>query len=47
LKSAADEIVCAITPEPFYAVGFSYEDFEQTTDSEVRALIQSAAIRSP
>ena len=46
LKSAADEIVCAITPEPFYAVGFSYEDFEQTTDSEVRALIQSAAKRS-
>jgi len=47
LKSAADEIVCAITPEPFYAVGFSYEDFEQTTDDEVRALIQSAAKRSP
>ena len=47
LKSAADEIVCAITPEPFYAVGFSYEDFEQTTDSEVRALIQTAAKRSP
>jgi len=47
LKSTADEIVCAITPEPFYAVGFSYEDFEQTTDSEVRALIQTAATRSP
>jgi predicted phosphoribosyltransferase len=47
LKSAADEIVCAITPEPFYAVGFSYDDFEQTTDSEVRALIQQAATRSP
>jgi predicted phosphoribosyltransferase len=47
LKSTADEIVCAITPEPFYAVGFSYEDFEQTTDSEVRALIQTSATRSP
>lgn len=47
LKSEADEIVCAITPEPFYAVGFSYEDFEQTTDAEVRALIQSASKRSP
>jgi putative phosphoribosyl transferase len=46
LKSAADEVICAITPEPFYAVGFSYEDFEQTTDEEVRSLIQRAAIRS-
>jgi len=47
LKSAANEIVCAITPEPFYAVGLSYEDFEQTTDAEVRTLIQQAATRSP
>jgi putative phosphoribosyl transferase len=46
LKSAADEVVCAITPEPFYAVGFSYEDFEQTTDEEVKELIQRAATRS-
>jgi len=46
LKSAADEIVCAIMPEPFYAVGFSYEDFEQTTDAEVRELIQQASTRS-
>ena len=46
LKSAADEIVSAITPEPFYAVGFSYEDFEQTTDAEVRELLQQAATRS-
>jgi len=46
LKSAADEIVCAIMPEPFYAVGFSYEDFEQTTDAEVRELIQQASTHS-
>jgi predicted phosphoribosyltransferase len=45
LNSTADEVVCAITPEPFYAVGFSYDDFEQTTDDEVRALIQRAARR--
>jgi putative phosphoribosyl transferase len=45
LKSAADEVVCAVMPEPFYAVGFSYEDFEQTTDEEVRDLIQRAAVR--
>jgi hypothetical protein len=26
-----DEIVCAETPEPFYAVGSWYEDFSQTS----------------
>jgi putative phosphoribosyl transferase len=34
-----DEIVCAVTPEPFYAVGLWYDDFSQTTDDEVRELI--------
>lgn len=35
----ADDVVCALTPEPFYAVGLWYEDFGQTTDSEVRELL--------
>jgi len=34
-----DEVVCARTPEPFYAVGYWYGDFEQTTDDEVRSLL--------
>jgi putative phosphoribosyl transferase len=43
-----DEIVCAVTPEPFYAVGLWYEDFSPTTDDEVRELLQrSAEIRPP
>ncbi|HUE99296.1 MAG TPA: phosphoribosyltransferase [Anaerolineales bacterium] len=37
-----DEIVCAMTPEPFYGVGRWYEDFSQTTDEEVRILLQEA-----
>jgi putative phosphoribosyl transferase len=37
-----DEIVCSITPEPFYGVGRSYDDFSQTTDDEVRALFEEA-----
>ena len=37
-----DEIVCVITPEPFHAVGLWYEDFEQTTDDEVRDLLEAA-----
>jgi len=42
-ESEVDEIVCAMTPEPFYGVGRWYEDFSQTTDEEVRALLEEAA----
>lgn len=38
-----DEIVCLQTPEPFYAVGAWYQDFSQTTDDEVRGLLDRAA----
>jgi len=39
LKRVVDEVVCATTPDPFYAVGLWYEDFSQTTDEEVRELL--------
>ena len=38
----ADEVVCALTPEPFLAVGYWYDDFSQTTDEEVRDLLARA-----
>jgi putative phosphoribosyl transferase len=38
-----DEIICAATPEPFYAVGQWYDSFSQTTDDEVRDLLSRAA----
>lgn len=41
-RDIADEVVCAATPEPFRAVGLWYEDFSQTTDEEVRALLERA-----
>jgi putative phosphoribosyl transferase len=37
-----DEVICARTPEPFFAVGLWYEDFAQTTDEEVRDLLRRA-----
>jgi putative phosphoribosyl transferase len=43
LRTEADEVVCAETPEPFYAVGSWYDDFSQTTDQEVRDLLARAA----
>jgi predicted phosphoribosyltransferase len=43
LKEYVDETVCAVTPEPFYAVGLWYRDFSQTTDEEVRELLERSA----
>jgi putative phosphoribosyl transferase len=45
LRAIVDEMLCLITPDPFYAVGLWYEDFSQTTDEEVRELLERAAAR--
>jgi putative phosphoribosyl transferase len=42
-RSEVDEIVCAFTPEHFQGVGLWYEDFSQTSDEEVRELLERAA----
>ena len=42
LEDVADEVVCLRQPEPFYAVGLSYEDFSEVSDDEVRALLASS-----
>jgi putative phosphoribosyl transferase len=42
LQAEADEAVCAEMPEPFYSVGLWYDDFSQTTDEEVRDLLDQA-----
>jgi predicted phosphoribosyltransferase len=39
LAAEADEVVCAMTPRPFFSVGHWYDDFTQTTDEEVRHLL--------
>jgi predicted phosphoribosyltransferase len=39
LREVADDVVCALIPEPFSAVGLWYIDFSQTTDEEVRRLL--------
>jgi predicted phosphoribosyltransferase len=43
LGAEADEAVCVRTPDPFYAVGIWYGNFAQTTDEEVRDLLERAA----
>jgi len=47
LENTADEIICAVTPEPFYAISAWYEDFAQTTDEGVRELLAQAASPTP
>jgi putative phosphoribosyl transferase len=41
-RMGVDEIICAVTPEPFDGVGKWYRDFSQTTDEEVRQLLEKA-----
>ena len=43
MREEADDVVCAMTPEPFHAVGIWYEDFSQTSDEEVRDLLARSA----
>src|SRR5690348_1101148 len=40
LRSVADDVVAALVPVRFYAVGQFYEDFAQTSDEEVRSLLE-------
>jgi predicted phosphoribosyltransferase len=43
LREEADEVVCLRSPEPFGGVGLWYDDFSQTSDDEVRALLAGSA----
>jgi predicted phosphoribosyltransferase len=42
-ESEVDQVICAVTPEPFRSVGQWYGDFSQTSDEEVRDLLKRAA----
>lgn len=42
LREDVDEIICLNTPDPFYAVGLWYENFDQITDAEVMRLLEES-----
>jgi putative phosphoribosyl transferase len=42
LQPEVDEVVCPAMPEHFFSIGQWYDDFSQTTDDEVRALLERA-----
>jgi predicted phosphoribosyltransferase len=41
-ENEVDEVVCAVTPQPFFGIGYWYDDFSQTTDEEVRQILEKA-----
>mgnify|MGYP006312065517 CR=1 FL=1 len=41
-EELADEVICLTTPRSFMGVGGSYRDFSQTTNEEVRDLLERA-----
>jgi putative phosphoribosyl transferase len=45
LQKEVDVVVCAETPEPFFAVGVWYRDFSQTSDEEVHELLERSRLR--
>jgi predicted phosphoribosyltransferase len=45
MQAEADEVVCGWQPEPFFGIGQFYDNFRQTTDEEVHALLAGAAER--
>ncbi len=47
MREEADVVICAMTPDPFYGVGQFYRRFPQTSDDEVRELLQRAAEATP
>jgi predicted phosphoribosyltransferase len=47
LRRIADDVVCAMTPEQFMAVGAWYEDFRETSDEEVRRLLSACNQNGP
>ncbi|GAA1823313.1 erythromycin esterase [Planosporangium flavigriseum] len=47
MGTIVNEMVCATTPSPFFAVGASYWAFDQTSDEEVRNLLRAGAQAHP
>ena len=44
IRDEADEVVCPLQPEPFFAVGLYYRRFEPVSEEEVRRLLSAASV---
>jgi len=45
LAGLVDDLVCLASPEPYFAVGLSYDDFSPTTDGEITDLLRAQTMR--
>jgi putative phosphoribosyl transferase len=43
LRNRVDELICLLTPDPFFAVGVYYVDFRPIADEEVQRLLAERA----
>jgi predicted phosphoribosyltransferase len=43
LAETADDVVCPLQPEPFFAVGGWYDRFDQVSDAEVMRFLEESA----
>lgn len=43
LEQEVDQVICLHAPDAFYGVGAWYDDFSQTTDDEVRSILQPSS----
>jgi putative phosphoribosyl transferase len=46
LHRECDEVICLVTPDPFFAVGAHYDDFHQTTDEELKQLLDERTVEA-
>ncbi len=44
LAAEADDVICAVMPPGFEAVGQAFDDFHQVTDDEVRELLRAPTV---
>lgn len=42
VRQDVDDVVCLLRPEPFFAVGLWYDDFEQVSDEEVAEMLRES-----
>jgi len=47
LTRSADQCVAVTEPEPFFGVGRHYREFSETTDAEVRSLLEHQSVPAP
>jgi predicted phosphoribosyltransferase len=46
VRQKAAEVVCVMTGDPFMAVGYWYEEFDQTSDGEVKSILERRHLAS-